>query len=64
MSRRPRRSRLLVTAPKTVVGYHGCSQEIAETILDDYYFKLSTNTYDWLGEGAYFWEFAPYRALE
>jgi len=24
----------------------------------------STRAYDWLGEGFYFWEYAPYRALE
>ena len=24
----------------------------------------STNVYDWLGEGIYFWEYAPYRALD
>lgn len=64
MRRNPRRSALLVTAPKTVVGYHGCSLDVAETILAENRFQVSVNTYDWLGEGAYFWEFAPYRALE
>lgn len=55
---------MLVTAPKTVIGYHGCSREAAETILAEGQFLVSTNTYDWLGEGVYFWEYAPYRALE
>lgn len=54
----------LVIAPRTVVGYHGCSREIAETILAENRLLVSTNTYDWLGEGVYFWEYAPYRALE
>jgi hypothetical protein len=27
-------------------------------------FLPSTQAYDWLGEGAYFWEYAPYRAME
>jgi hypothetical protein len=63
--RRSRSPRVpLVTAPRTVVGYHGCSRETAETILAEGRFLVSTNTYDWLGEGVYFWEFAPYRALE
>lgn len=59
-----RRTPALVTAPKTVVGYHGCSREIAEAILAGEDFRLSSNAYDWLGAGAYFWEYAPYRALE
>ena len=25
---------------------------------------MSTNAYDWLGEGIYFWEYAPNRALD
>jgi hypothetical protein len=27
-------------------------------------FRQSTNDYDWLGSGVYFWEYAPVRALE
>ena len=27
-------------------------------------FLPSTKAYDWLGEGIYFWEYAPYRALD
>jgi hypothetical protein len=59
MRRRPP----LITAPRTVVGYHGCSQQAAEKILAEGRFEPSTNAYDWLGEGVYFWEYAPYRAL-
>ncbi len=54
----------LVTAPQTVVGYHGCSQEVARLILEQQRFVPSTKAYDWLGEGIYFWEYAPYRALQ
>jgi len=54
----------LVTAPKTVLGYYGCTAETAKRILAEERFVISTNTYDWLGEGAYFGEYAPYRALE
>jgi hypothetical protein len=51
-------------APRTVTGYHGCSEEVAEKILAEQRFLPSTRAYDWLGEGIYFWEYAPYRALE
>ena len=54
----------LQTAPVTVIGYHGCSQESADRILEEDRFLLSTKSYDWLGEGVYFWEYAPYRARE
>lgn len=51
------------TAPRTVIAYHGCSQNIAESILEEGRFLISTNAYDWLGQGIYFWEYAPYRAM-
>jgi hypothetical protein len=52
---------------RTILGYHGCDPAFADTILsgelsiDDW--KPSTNDYDWLGHGIYFWEYAPERAL-
>lgn len=64
MKRSSEQTKPLVTAPKTVLGYHGCTAETAQRILTEGRFAISTNTYDWLGEGAYFWEYAPYRALE
>ena len=54
----------LVTAPRTVIGYHGCSKEAAEQILVVRRFLPSQRAYGWLGEGVYFWEYAPYRALD
>ena len=51
-------------APRTVIGYHGCSQEIADRIFAEQRFLPSTRAYDWLGEGFYFWEYAPHRAYE
>ena len=54
----------LLTAPRTVTGYHGCSLEAANLIVAQQTFQPSTKTYDWLGEGIYFWEYAPYRALD
>lgn len=56
--------RKLVVAPRSIVGYHGCTLPVAEAILVEGKFRLSENRYDWLGRGVYFWEYAPYRALE
>lgn len=51
-------------APRTVVGYHGCSRQTAERILAGEPFVLSRRAYDRLGEGIYFWEYGPFRARE
>jgi hypothetical protein len=64
MSATSNRKMTLQQAPRSVIGYYGCSREAAEAILAKDRFLVSTNTYDWLGEGVYFWEYAPYRALE
>ncbi|MCW3054708.1 MAG: hypothetical protein JWN14_3878 [Chthonomonadales bacterium] len=58
------RSASIQTAPSTIVGYHGCTVEAADRILSERQFLPSTKAYDWLGEGIYFWEYAPYRALD
>lgn len=50
--------------PSLVLGYHGCDYDVAESILaGKEEVRSSTNTYDWLGSGAYFWENNPSRAL-
>ncbi len=52
---------------RIIVGYHGCRQDFAEAILlgktSIGEWKKSQNSYDWLGEGVYFWEHSPKRAL-
>src|SRR5579871_6619883 len=58
------RAAMLVTAPEYVIGYHGCSRETAEKILVEQQFLPATKAFDWLGVGIYFWEYAPYRALD
>jgi hypothetical protein len=45
------------------IGYHGTSIEAARRILFSG-FQVSRNDYDWLGDGAYFFQDAPARALE
>jgi hypothetical protein len=47
-----------------VLGYHGCERETGERLLANAPFRPSTNDYDWLGSGVYFWEANPDRALE
>jgi hypothetical protein len=50
---------------RIVVGYHGCDAAVAEKVLaGKARLNLSTNKYDWLGEGIYFWEHGPQRAYE
>lgn len=46
-----------------VLGYHGCSAAVAEKVLAGEPFRPSQNDFDWLGEGAYFWESNPSRGL-
>ncbi len=50
-------------SPLPVRGYHGTSQAAADLIIRGG-FLPSSNTYDWLGTGIYFWQDAPRRARE
>lgn len=45
-----------------VYGYHGTSRSRADKIIAEG-FQPSTNGYDWLGTGVYFWQDAPNHAL-
>lgn len=46
-----------------VYGYHGTNTEAAATIIQQG-FNVSSNDYDWLGTGVYFFQDAPVRAWE
>lgn len=52
---------------RTILGYHGCTKAFADRLLsgkaevDEWH--MSRNRHDWLGEGIYFWEHSPQRAL-
>lgn len=52
--------------PSFVLGFHGCDESIGEAILrgETPHLRSSKNDYDWLGNGIYFWEANPQRALE
>lgn len=48
---------------RTVVAYHGCEKvTLDKVLLGNDGLKKSQNTYDWLGEGIYFWEYGLGRA--
>jgi len=49
---------------RQVVAYHGCDHDVVATCLRGAALKPSTNDYDWLGTGIYFWEHGPARALD
>lgn len=51
--------------PGLLLGFHGTDEETAEQVLaGGTHLKPSTNEYDWLGHGIYFWEYSPQRAME
>ena len=45
------------------LGYHGTTLEAAEKIVTDG-FRPSSNPWEWLGHGIYFWQDAPNRARD
>jgi hypothetical protein len=48
-----------------VLGFHGCDSSVAEPVFEgESFLQPSRNDYDWLGEGIYFWEHNPARAME
>jgi hypothetical protein len=50
---------------RIVTGYHGCDAAVAARVMaGEELLHASTNAYDWLGEGIYFWEHGPQRARE
>lgn len=55
----------LPTLPSVVLGFHSCDKEIGLKVLQGKdHLRFSQNNYDWLGNGIYFWEQNPGRALE
>lgn len=49
--------------PGLVLGFHGTDKATAERVLaGKAELRASTNEYDWLGHGIYFWEYSPARA--
>jgi hypothetical protein len=48
---------------REVHGYHGCDHAVADRLMSGDAFVASSNAWDWLGDGIYFWEYGPDRAL-
>ena len=48
-----------------MLGFHGCDKSLVEDVISGRdMLRASVNDYDWLGNGIYFWENDPVRALE
>ncbi|MBT9099997.1 hypothetical protein KFZ76_20050 [Methylovulum psychrotolerans] len=51
--------------PSFVLGFHGLDQTVGKKVLNgEDMLRPSTNSYDWLGSGVYFWENSPERARQ
>lgn len=51
--------------PNLVLGFHGCDKVVADKVFEQgEQLRSSLNSYDWLGNGIYFWEQNYERALE
>ena len=51
--------------PNLVLGFHGCDEKTYEKVIhESEALKPSKNSYDWLGNGIYFWENNYERAKE
>ena len=56
---------MYTSLPSFILGFHGCDQSVVDAIVTGSdALRPSENDYDWLGNGAYFWENDPARALE
>lgn len=48
-----------------IFGFHGCDEAVASDVVNKRTELLeSQNSYDWLGQGIYFWENSPERAFD
>ncbi|UYQ93760.1 hypothetical protein MKQ68_01450 [Chitinophaga horti] len=56
---------MLYTAePGLVIGFHGCDQRVSDAIISGITsLRPSTNDWDWLGHGIYFWQNSYDRAM-
>lgn len=51
--------------PNLVIGFHGCHKDVfTKVISKGEHLRSSDNSYDWLGNGIYFWEQNYARAYE
>jgi hypothetical protein len=51
--------------PNIVLGFHGCDETIRDSVVSGRsQLEPSTNEWDWLGSGIYFWEYNYERAID
>ena len=51
--------------PNLVIGFHGCNKDVFNKVVcNGEHLVASSNSYDWLGNGIYFWEQNYERAYE
>ena len=51
--------------PGLLLGFHGTDHSVVDRALRGRcHLERSVNSYDWLGNGVYFWEYSPQRAFE
>ena len=51
--------------PSLLLCFHGTDEKTAQNIFaGNAHLQASTNDYDWLGHGIYFWEYSPERAFQ
>lgn len=50
--------------PHLTLGYHGCDRSIRDSVIAGKAFQKSQNSYDWLGNGIYFWKNDERQAME
>ena len=51
--------------PNLLLAFHGCDESVFNKVIhENESLKFSLNSYDWLGNGVYFWESNRQRALE
>jgi hypothetical protein len=57
---------MYTTKAGLIIGFHGCDLQVRDKVInqDKKDLKKSRNEWDWLGNGIYFWENNPQRALE
>lgn len=56
---------LYASLPNIIIGFHGCDYSTYCKVLYEHHFlKPSKNSYDWLGNGIYFWEHNLERAYQ
>jgi hypothetical protein len=47
---------------RTAIAFHGTTAAEDDRLVDGQAFRPSNKSHEWLGEGVYFWEYAPKQA--